>query len=81
VIKMMVVKEPQEASDVVKSYPEISWNMAGMQPLRAALVGCVVVTAVGGILSSPLFNWASSTVAGTPILQQAIATAGSLPLG
>jgi NAD(P)H-quinone oxidoreductase subunit 2 len=73
VIKMMVVKEPQEASDVVKAYPAISWNLAGMQPLRAALVGCVLVTAVGGILSSPLFDWASSTVAGTPILQQAIA--------
>ena len=81
VIKMMVVKEPQEASDVVKSYPEISWNLAGMQPLRAALIGCVVVTAVGGILSSPLFNWASSTVAGTPILQQAIATTNVLQLG
>jgi NAD(P)H-quinone oxidoreductase subunit 2 len=52
-----------------------------MQPLRAALVGCVVVTAVGGILSSPLFNWASSTVAGTPILQQAIASSGAIPLG
>ena len=82
VIKMMVVKEPQEASDVVKNYPAISWNLAGMQPLRAALVGCVLVTAVGGILSSPLFNWASSTVAGTPILQRAIATATALsPLG
>jgi NAD(P)H-quinone oxidoreductase subunit 2 len=52
-----------------------------MQSLRAALVGCVFVTAVGGILSSPLFEWASSTVAGTPILQQAIAVAGALPLG
>jgi NAD(P)H-quinone oxidoreductase subunit 2 len=78
---MMVVKEPQEASDVVKAYPEISWNLAGMQPLRAALVGCVLVTAVGGILSSPLFDWASATVAGTPILQQAIAAAAVAPLG
>jgi NAD(P)H-quinone oxidoreductase subunit 2 len=32
-------------------------------------VGCVIVTAVGGILSSPLFTWASQSVAGTPILQ------------
>jgi NAD(P)H-quinone oxidoreductase subunit 2 len=31
---------------------------------------------VGGILSNPLFLWASSTVAGTPILQQAIASSG-----
>jgi NAD(P)H-quinone oxidoreductase subunit 2 len=81
VIKMMVVKEPQDASDVVKAYPAITWNLAGMQPLRAALVGCVVITAVGGVLSSPLFNWASSTVAGTPILQQAIAAAAVAPLG
>ena len=77
VIKMMVVKEPQEASDVVKAYPAITWNLAGMPSLRAALVGCVLVTAVGGILSNPLFMWASSTVAGTPILQQAIAASGS----
>jgi NAD(P)H-quinone oxidoreductase subunit 2 len=78
---MMVVKESQEASDAVKAYPEIRWNLAGMQPLRLALVGCVLVTAVGGILSSPLFEWASSTVAGTPILQQALAAAPVLPLG
>jgi NAD(P)H-quinone oxidoreductase subunit 2 len=76
VIKMMVVKEPQEASDVVKNYPTITWNLAGMPSLRVALVGCVLVTAVGGILSNPLFLWASSTVAGTPILQQAIAASG-----
>ena len=81
VIKMMVVKEPQEASDAVKNYPEITWSLTGMQPLRAGLVACVVVTAVGGILSSPLFDWASSTVAGTPILQQALASVPSLPLG
>ncbi|MFM7362715.1 MAG: NAD(P)H-quinone oxidoreductase subunit N [Cyanobium sp.] len=77
VIKMMVVKEPQEASDVVKAYPAIEWNLPGMQPLRAALVGCVLVTAIGGILSSPLFDWASGAVSGTPILQQAIASAGA----
>jgi NAD(P)H-quinone oxidoreductase subunit 2 len=81
VIKMMVVKEPHEASDVVKAYPPIQWNLAGMQPLRAALVGCVVVTAIGGILSSPLFDWASATVAGTPILQAALASANVGALG
>lgn len=81
VIKMMVVKEPQEASDVVKSYPAIEWNLAGMQPLRAALLGCVIVTAVGGVLSSPLFDWASAAVTGTPLLQQAIAAAGTPALG
>jgi len=81
VIKMMVVKEPQEASDVVKNYPEINWNLAGLQPLRTALVTCVVVTAVGGILSNPLFSWANGAVAGTPILQQAIANSSSPLLG
>lgn len=81
VIKMMVVKEPQEASDVVKAYPEISWSIAGMPELRTALVGCVIVTAVGGVLSSPLFTWASEAVVGTPILQQAIASATAPPIG
>jgi len=81
VIKMMVVKEPHEASDVVKAYPTIQWNLAGMQPLRAALVGCVVVTAIGGILSSPLFEWASSAVAGTPILHAALASANAGAIG
>ena len=77
VIKMMVVKEPQEASDVVKAYPEISWSLVGMQPLRAALVGCVLVTAVGGILSNPLFTWANAAVSGTPMLQHSIAASES----
>jgi len=72
VIKMMVVKEPQEASDAVKSYPPISWSVPGLPALRAGLVGCVIVTAVGGILSSPLFTWASQAVAGTPMLQAAL---------
>ena len=81
VIKMMVVKEPQEASDVVKAYPAISWSLAGMPALRAGLVTCVAVTAVGGILSSPLFTWANGAVAGTPMLQRAMASAAGLGLG
>ena len=81
VIKMMVVKEPHEASDVVKSYPEVNWSLAGLQPLRAALVSCVAVTAVGGILSNPLFTWASGAVSGTPMLQKALASAAGLPVG
>jgi NAD(P)H-quinone oxidoreductase subunit 2 len=81
VIKMMVVKEPHEASDVVKSYPALTWNVAGLPPLRAALVSCVVVTAIGGILSNPLFNWASGAVAGTPMRQKALATLTTAPVG
>jgi NAD(P)H-quinone oxidoreductase subunit 2 len=77
VIKMMVVKEPQDASEVVKAYPDLRWNLRGMPALRAALVGCVVVTAVGGILSNPLFSWAGEAVTGTPMLQRAIAAAAT----
>ena len=80
VIKMMVVKEPQEASDVVKAYPAITWAVEGLQPLRAALIACVVVTAVGGILSNPVFSWASTAVTGTPMLQRAITLASATPL-
>mgnify|MGYP001162851683 CR=1 FL=1 len=72
VIKMMVVKEPQEASEAVKLYPSIEWGPIGFQPLRFALITCVFATAVGGIISNPLFQWASSTVEGTPILQEAL---------
>ena len=81
VIKMMVVKEPQEASDVVKDYPEVTWNTIGLPPLRFALVTCVIVTAVGGILSDPIFRWANSAVDGTPLLQQAIAIASQKAIG
>ena len=81
VIKNMVVKEPQDASDVVKAYPPIHWNLAGLRPLRFALVFCVVITAVGGILSRPLFTLADEAVAGTPMLQQFLAFGSGSPLG
>ena len=81
VIKMMVVKEPQEASEIVKSYPLIQWETIGLPPLRIALIACVFVTAIGGIFSNPLFQWAKSTVAGTPLLQEAIALGGERALG
>ena len=76
VIKMMVVKEPLEASLVVKKYPSIQWQTIGLPSLRIALISCVFITAIGGILSNPLFQWANSAVAGTPLLQQAIAVLG-----
>ncbi len=72
---MMVVKEPQEASDLVKDYPVIQWKTLGLPPLRFALLTCVFATAIGGIISNPLFKWANSAVAGTPILQQALTIA------
>jgi NAD(P)H-quinone oxidoreductase subunit 2 len=72
VVKMMVVKEPQEMSDAVKNYPEIRWNLPGMRPLQVSLVLTLVATSLAGILSNPLFALANSSVTRTPILQQAI---------
>ncbi len=81
VIKMMVVKEPHEASEVVKNYPSIQWETIGMPPLRVALLSCVLITAIGGILSNPLFQWANNAVIGTPLLQDAIAQGGQRAFG
>ena len=77
----MVVKEPQEASEVVKAYPSIQWGTIGLPPLRIALMTCIVVTAIGGVLSNPLFQWANDAVAGTPLLQEAIANGGKGLIG
>ncbi len=77
----MVVKEPQEASDIVKNYPKNNWAIAGMPPLRIALISCLLVTAIGGVLSNPLFQWANTAVAGTPLLQEAIALGGQRAIG
>ena len=81
VIKMMVVKEPQEASEVVKSYPQVQWKTIGLPPLRIALISCVFITAVGGILSNPLFQWANNAVSDSPLLQQSIAISSQNALG
>ena len=72
VVKMMVVKEPQEMSEEVKAYTTDDWSIAGMQPLRASLILAVAVTAVSGILANPLLMLANSSVARTPLLQQAV---------
>ena len=75
---MMVVKEPQEASEIVKSYPAINWGIAGLPPLRVALYTCVAVTALGGILSNPLFKLANTAVAETPFLENVIAITNNI---
>ena len=72
VVKMMVVKEPEEMSDSVKNYPEIRWNLPGMRPLQVGLVVCLVATTLAGVLSNPLFNLANQSVARTAFLQPAI---------
>jgi len=69
VVKMMVVKEPQEMSDVVKNYPEINWNLPGFRPLQVGLIVTLIATTLGGILSNPLFTLANNSVTHTPILQ------------
>jgi NAD(P)H-quinone oxidoreductase subunit 2 len=69
VVRMMVVKEPQEMSDAVKNYPEVRWNLPGMRPLQVTLVLSLIATSLAGILSNPLFTLANNSVAHTPILQ------------
>jgi NAD(P)H-quinone oxidoreductase subunit 2 len=44
VVKMMVVKEPHEMSDVVKNYPKIQWHLSGMRPLQVGLVLTLIAT-------------------------------------
>ncbi|PSB33579.1 NAD(P)H-quinone oxidoreductase subunit N [Stenomitos frigidus] len=74
VVKMMVVKEPQEMSDSVKNYPAISWELPGMRSLQFSLVLTVIVTSLAGILSNPLFTLANNAVTQTPILQATLTT-------
>lgn len=69
VVKMMVVKEPQEMSDAVKNYPEVRWNLPGFRPLQVGLVTTLIATAIAGILSNPLFTLANDSVTHTSILQ------------
>jgi len=72
VVKMMVVKEPQEMSDAVKNYPEVRWNLQGMRPLQVSVVLTLVATTLAGILSNPLFNLANDAITKTPMLQSAL---------
>ncbi|MGF1571207.1 MAG: NAD(P)H-quinone oxidoreductase subunit N [Nodosilinea sp.] len=69
VVKMMVVKEPQEMSDVVKNYPKIRWDLPGLRPMQVSLILAVVATSLAGILSNPLFTLANTAVTQTPMLQ------------
>ncbi|MES1022645.1 NAD(P)H-quinone oxidoreductase subunit N [Gloeocapsa sp. BRSZ] len=69
VVRMMVVKEPQEMSDAVKNYPEVQWNLPGMRPLQVGLVLTLVATSLAGILSNPLFTLANTSIARTTTLQ------------
>jgi NAD(P)H-quinone oxidoreductase subunit 2 len=72
VVKMMVVKEPQEMSESVKNYPEIRWNLPGLRPLQVSVIVTLIATSLAGILSNPLFNLANDSAIKTPILQSAL---------
>ena len=74
VVKMMVVKEPQEMSESVKNYPAVNWKLPGMRPLQISIVFATVVTSLAGILSNPLFTLSTNSVNGTPIMRSAILT-------
>jgi NAD(P)H-quinone oxidoreductase subunit 2 len=72
VIKMMVVKEPQEMSESVQNYRPIMWTDLGMRPLQVALILTLVFTSVAGIASNPLFALSNATVQDTYFLQSGI---------
>ncbi|MEM6449267.1 MAG: NAD(P)H-quinone oxidoreductase subunit N [Cyanobacteria bacterium P01_D01_bin.105] len=72
VVKMMVVKEPQEMSDAVKAYTTSDWTLPGMRPLQISLVLAVTVTALAGVAANPLLQLANSSVARTPLLQRSV---------
>jgi NAD(P)H-quinone oxidoreductase subunit 2 len=78
VIKMMVVKEPQEMSDSVKNYPVPNWQSVGMRPLQVGMVLTLVATVLSGILSNPLFTLTSQSVTNSAFLQSTLA-AGDRP--
>ncbi|MEM9246344.1 MAG: proton-conducting transporter membrane subunit, partial [Cyanobacteria bacterium P01_F01_bin.153] len=69
VVKMMVVKEPQEMSATIKKYPKIQWTLPGMRPLQVGLVLTMVATTLSGILANPLFTLANDAVVKTEMLQ------------
>ncbi|MEM9214250.1 MAG: NAD(P)H-quinone oxidoreductase subunit N [Cyanobacteria bacterium P01_F01_bin.150] len=72
VVKMMVVKEPQEMSNAVKNYPQIRWTLPGMRPIQVAIVLTLVTTSLAGILSNPLFTLVNDSVVNTPMLANSL---------
>jgi NAD(P)H-quinone oxidoreductase subunit 2 len=72
VVKMMVVKEPNEMSDVIKNYPAINWNIPGMRSLQVATLATLIATSLAGVLSNPLFTIANDSVSNTPMLQASL---------
>lgn len=69
VVKMMVVKESHEMSEVVKQYPAINWSPFGMRPLQVGIVFSLVLTSLAGIASNPLFAIVNHAVSDLPVMQ------------
>jgi NAD(P)H-quinone oxidoreductase subunit 2 len=79
VVKMMVVKEPQEMSAAVKAYPRSNWNLPGMRPLQIGLVLMVLATSLAGVFANPLLSLATESVAQTPMLHLATTLQAATP--
>ncbi len=73
VVKMMVVKEPQEMSEVVKRYPPVRWNLPGMRPMQVTLVLLVIATSIIGILSNPVVTIANKSITSSTVLDATLA--------
>lgn len=71
VIKMMVVKEPQDMSEAIQNYPDIVWKPLGMRPLQIGLVLTLIATSLAGVLSNPVLSIANSSVSEVPRFSQA----------
>jgi NAD(P)H-quinone oxidoreductase subunit 2 len=71
VVKMMVVKEPQEMSAAVKAYSRTNWSLPGMRPLQLALLLTVVGTSLAGIFANPILTISGASVQKTPMLHLA----------
>jgi NAD(P)H-quinone oxidoreductase subunit 2 len=72
VVKMMVVKEPHEMSEVVKKYPPSRWNLRGMRPIQVALVFLIIATSLLGILSNPVVRIANESVSSSLVLKASL---------
>ncbi len=70
VVKMMVVKESNEMSEVIKNYPVINWQPFGMRPLQVGIIFAIITTSLSGILSNPLITIVNHSVADVPKLQR-----------
>ncbi|MEO1131267.1 MAG: NAD(P)H-quinone oxidoreductase subunit 2, partial [Cyanobacteria bacterium J06639_1] len=68
VVKMMVVKEPQEMSAAVENYEAPDWTALGMRPLQLGMGFTLVATVLMGILSNPLFTLTTASVEGSEFL-------------